>query len=158
MSLRVYQYVCAIIRRAGIALLLGIAAAPCGYSDRAGRILEDAPDVDLLALVIWNEARGEPAAAKVLIAETVLERVRDERWPDTIEGVLTQAGQFQNFNVSAQPSPWAKGWKECVRAARAALRGGPSAANHFHSIHVRPAWHDPSKVVLRYGGHVFLRL
>jgi N-acetylmuramoyl-L-alanine amidase len=121
-------------------------------------MLKEAKDVDLLALVIWNEARGESDAGKRLVAETVLERVRDPRWPDTIEEVLTQKGQFQRFDLSERPSPRETGWGDCVMAARAAMRSGPWVANHFHSVGVMPPWHDPSKVVLRSGGHVFLRL
>jgi N-acetylmuramoyl-L-alanine amidase len=122
-------------------------------------MIDQAKQVDLLSLAVWHEARGEPREGKSLVAATVLERVRDRRWPDTVEGVLSQGSQFFGLDLSESPHTWAPGWDECVDAAWEALRSAsPAPANHFHATYVTPDWHDPAKVVKRSGGHVFLRL
>ena len=122
-------------------------------------MVDQARDVDLLALVVWHEARGEPHHAKVLVASTVLERVRDPRWPDTVIEVVTQQAQYSGFKISNRPSTSSPAWSKCVEAAREAIRlVQPRAANHFHSVRVMPHWHDPKKVIARAGGHIFLRL
>lgn len=122
-------------------------------------MIDQAKQIDLLSLAVWHEARGETAEGKSLVASTVLERVRDRRWPNTVEGVLSQSEQFFGFDFSRMPHGDAAGWAECVEAAWQAFRtGAPAPANHFHAANVRPHWHDPKKVVRRVGGHVFLRL
>jgi N-acetylmuramoyl-L-alanine amidase len=145
-------------RLAAIALFF-VAVAPTAPSEPNPKMVDHANDVELLARVVWHEARGEPRRAKVLVAQTVLERVRDPRWPDTVAEVITQGSQYSNFDINHRPSPWAPGWRECVEAAREAIRLlQPRAANHFHAVTVMPHWHDPKKVIARAGGHIFLRL
>ena len=52
------------------------------------------PDRDLLAALIHAEARGESFEGQVAVATVVLNRVADPRWPDTVEAVVLQPGQF----------------------------------------------------------------
>ena len=65
---------------------------------------EDADSLELLALVCMAEAEGEvdrsaadPYLGWRLVIDTVLNRVDDERFPDTIEGVVYQRGQFTSM-------------------------------------------------------------
>lgn len=59
-----------------------------------------------LAMTIYYEARGEPLAGQYAVADVVLNRVEDERFPDTICDVIKQKNQFhwkkvlpgENFN------------------------------------------------------------
>lgn len=44
-----------------------------------------------------NRSTNGDLSGRVLIAETILNRVNDDRFPDTITGVLTQSGQFSTI-------------------------------------------------------------
>ncbi|WP_042401490.1 cell wall hydrolase [Geomicrobium sp. JCM 19037] len=45
-------------------------------------------ELDLLARLIHSEAQGEPYAGKVAVGTVVLNRVADDRYPDTIRDVI----------------------------------------------------------------------
>ncbi|MCB1020510.1 MAG: cell wall hydrolase [Bryobacterales bacterium] len=148
-----------LVRTLVLATVLSSGAAHFALSSPGGEMLNQARSIDLLSLAVWHEARGESAEGKRLVASAILERVRDERWPDTVEGVLAQSSQFFGLDFSRKPEDGAADWAECMDAAWQALTTRPSvAANHFHAVGVHPSWHDPTKVVKRVGGHVFLRL
>jgi N-acetylmuramoyl-L-alanine amidase len=54
-------------------------------------------DVELLALVTVAEAEGESEYGKRLVIDTVLNRVDDPRFPNTIQGVVYQKNQFTSM-------------------------------------------------------------
>ena len=54
-------------------------------------------DEDILAGVIMGEARGEDALQKLYVGSVVLNRVTDPRFPNTINGVVTQPGQYASI-------------------------------------------------------------
>ena len=68
----------------------------------SGRGENDGPytqqDVEAVAQVVYGEARGCSPDEQRLVAWTVLQRLDDPRWPDSITGVVTQSGQFQGYN------------------------------------------------------------
>src|SRR3990167_6221259 len=92
-----------------------------------------------LSLVVWRESRGESTLGKLLVAQTIENRVRDPRWPDTYVGVITQPWQFSAFNRNDPnallfPAEHDAAWPACVAAADVVLLG-PLAltnANHYH--------------------------
>ncbi|WP_102347142.1 stalk domain-containing protein [Bacillus sp. Marseille-P3661] len=51
-------------------------------------------ELELLAKLIQAEAEGESFKAQVAIGNVILNRVADPRFPNTIEEVILQAGQF----------------------------------------------------------------
>ena len=51
-------------------------------------------DLNLLARVIYGEARGEPYTGQVAVGAVVLNRVRSSSFPNTISGVVYQSGAF----------------------------------------------------------------
>jgi hypothetical protein len=53
-------------------------------------------DLELLALVIYQEAGGDMCSdeTRQMVGEVVLNRVKDKRYPCTIEGVITQPYQY----------------------------------------------------------------
>ena len=44
-----------------------------------------------------NRSTDGDLSGRILIAETILNRVNDDRFPDTVTGVLTQSGQFSTI-------------------------------------------------------------
>ena len=53
-------------------------------------------DIDLIARVVWKEARGEDHIGKKLIADEVLNRYYSEDFPNTIEGIVID---LDNLNI-----------------------------------------------------------
>lgn len=118
-----------------------------------------------LALAIWREARGEPLLGKLLVAQTIENRVQDRRWPETYIGVITQRLQFSAFNqndpnVVTYPSEIDPMWEDCVAAADFVLNAPTklTTANHYHATYVTPRWADRTKETNRVGNHIFYTL
>lgn len=61
----------------------------------------DERDLELLACVIYNEAGGDDNCdeCRRRVADVVLNRVADERFPNTIEEVLLQPNQYGSFST-----------------------------------------------------------
>lgn len=57
-------------------------------------LLENREDITLLAKLIEAEAGGEPFIGQVAVGSVILNRVEDDRFPNTIESVVNQDGQF----------------------------------------------------------------
>jgi len=77
-------------------------------------------NVWLLASLINGEARGESYTGQVAVGAVVLNRVRHASFPNTISGVIYQAGQFDavaDGQINLTPS------SSCLNAARDAMNG-----------------------------------
>ncbi len=57
-------------------------------------------DVAEVAKMLWGEARGCTRDNQIKCAWVVCNRVDDERFPDTIQGVLEQPNQFHGYSES----------------------------------------------------------
>lgn len=77
-------------------------------------------DHRLLSKLVYAEARGESYKGQVAVAAVVLNRVASASFPNTISGVIYQAGAFScvsNGSINNTPDATA------IRAARDALNG-----------------------------------
>ena len=90
-------------------------------------------DLDLLATIIYCEARGEDYAGKVAVGAVVLNRVRSSRFPNSISEVIYSPGQFSpvlsgNFDkVLAAKSVN----QECYQAAQEAMDGATTVGTYL---------------------------
>jgi len=58
----------------------------------------DPADAEIMARCMWGECRGaQSTQEKAAVAWCILNRVDDERWPDTIKEVITQPTQFTGY-------------------------------------------------------------
>lgn len=61
--------------------------------------IPDEAEVEMLARVLWGEARGVPSdMEKAAVVWCVLNRVDAAGWPDTVAGVITQKHQFAGYS------------------------------------------------------------
>lgn len=77
-------------------------------------------NVNLLAHLIYGEARGEPYTGQVAVAAVVLNRVKSPSFPNSIAGVIYQAGAFDavaDGQINLTPNQTA------INAATDALNG-----------------------------------
>ncbi len=115
---------------------------------------------DLLALarVIHGEARGENFRGMVAVGAVILNRVEDERFPDNIQEVIGDEGQFSSL-MDGQANLYPD--ENSMNAARAALLGyDPSRDSLFFynpEVATNLAWISNRPIVKRIGAHVFAR-
>lgn len=70
---------------------------------RYGEITED--ERELIARVIYLEARGEPAEGQQAVAEVILNRVAADNFPGSVEDVIYQEGQFSTASAIPEAAP-----------------------------------------------------
>ncbi len=112
-------------------------------------------DVAALARIIYWEARGESEQGRLAVANVVLNRVRDEKWPDTIEKVIAQKNQFTPYNNSRYFTVNVP--EEFYNIARRALEGEEAVPDDYVYFSTGKAWRY-AKDFIKIGNHYFGRI
>lgn len=114
-------------------------------------------NVNLLARVVYGEARGEPYTGQVAVAAVVLNRVKSSKFPNTISGVVYQSGAFDavaDGQINMTPDTTAK------KAAQDALNGwDPSygAIYYFNPSTATNKWIWSRPITVTIGKHRFCK-
>lgn len=114
-------------------------------------------DTNLLAHIIYGEARGEPFIGQIAVGAVIINRTRDERFPKTIAGVIYQPGAFDAVNdgqINLEPD------SNAYRAARFALNGWDptyGCVYYFNPATATSSWIWSRPIALRIGGHDFAK-
>ncbi len=80
------------------------------YENRWGITLAE-EEVDLLAKILWVEARGESEEGQKAVVEVIFNRMLSEDYPDTLEEVLSQkvpTVQFASWKLRKTATPTEK--------------------------------------------------
>ena len=80
-------------------------------------------DIQLMARAINGEARGEPYEGQVAVGAVILNRVKSSQFPNSISGVIYQAGAFTAVSDGQINSPISEN-STVYKAARDAINGG----------------------------------
>lgn len=130
------------------------------------------PDLDTaiqcLTTAVYYEAAGEPIAGQRGVAQVVLNRLRNPRYPKTICGVIYQGAERSTgcqFSFACDGSlrrvPNPSAWATAKAAAISVLNGMSSfevgQATHYHTMAVFPAWAPQLAKIGIIGHHVFYR-
>ncbi|SEP83375.1 Cell Wall Hydrolase [Devosia sp. YR412] len=122
-----------------------------------------------LATAVYFEARGESYRGQVAVAQVVLNRVKDHRYPDTICGVVFQNQSRRNscqFSFACDGIPEvindSKSWAQAQDIAQRFTAGElylteVADATHYHATYVSPAWAPRMTKVTQIGLHVFYK-
>lgn len=116
-----------------------------------------------LAGAIYFEARGEPLAGQLAVAEVIVNRAASGRFPASYCGVVTQRSQFsfvKGGRIPAAPtgSPVYQRAKAIAQIAHRNLWSSDAKdALYFHARHVSPAWSGRKQAAARIHNHVFYR-
>ena len=125
-------------------------------------------DLSCLTRAIYYEASGEPRAGKIAVANVVMNRLKDPRYPKTLCEVVYQRAvvngiliyQFSWAAVKELFVPNNKVWQESQDIALQVLTEGQpddiikrSNAMYFHSTDVSPGWR--LRKVSQIGRHIF---
>ena len=79
---------------------------PVKEASRYSGIELTAEERQLLARVVWVEARGESAEGQQAVAEVVLNRMAAAGFPDTLSGVIYAEGQFRSVPYLEDAEPY----------------------------------------------------
>jgi N-acetylmuramoyl-L-alanine amidase len=122
-------------------------------SDETAKLTNN--EKNLLARLVHAEAKGEPFAGKVAVADVVLNRVEDKQFPDSVESVIYEKNAFQPVqNGSIQK----KADKESRKAVEEALKNGKENEELLYFYNPDTAtsdWIFSRKVVKEIGSHAF---
>jgi spore germination cell wall hydrolase CwlJ-like protein len=136
---------------------------------------DEFPEHYCLAQNIYYEARGSSLADRAGVANVVMNRVNDRRYPATICEVVRQGEQDANGNMvrhRCQFSWYCDGrsdvptdeerWVEAQMLAWYMIedgkyRGLTEGATHYHATYVNPRWARDLQLVGRIGEHIFYR-
>ena len=112
-------------------------------------------DLYLLSCCIYGEARGESYTGKVAVAAVILNRVKSSSFPNSISGVIYQAGAFTcvsdgQINLGTND--------ECTRAAQDAMNGWDptgGAIYYFNPATATSKWIWSRPQLITIGKHIF---
>jgi spore germination cell wall hydrolase CwlJ-like protein len=115
-----------------------------------------------LSMNIYFEARGEPIAGQVAVAQVTMNRVASPKYPDTVCEVVYQHKQFSWYWDGKSDIPLnEKAWERAQMVAKGVLAGSGHSdlmgANitHYHAARIRPYWAPTMQLVAQIDDHIF---
>jgi len=117
-------------------------------------------ELNCLAVGVYYEAKSEPLAGQLAVADVIINRTKSGRFPKSICSVITQRGQFSFVRSGKLPTPPANAqWRKALAVAKVAHNDqwdSPAGdALYFHARYVKPSWGRAR--VATVGNHVFYR-
>jgi|GEM_PF-3337758 len=128
-------------------------------------------ELTCLTQAIYYEARSETYAGRLGVAEVVLNRVSDRRYPNSVCAVVFQGPQDVSKKGGCQFSftcdgalataPTGKAWNDAGRVAAQAMLGFgrdlTQDALNYHADYVVPKWASKMRRTVQIGRHIFYR-
>ena len=129
-----------------------------------------------MAANIYHEAKNQPMTGQIAVAQVVMNRVNDNRYPDNVCDVVKQGLTYKNGKVvlgKCQFSWYCDGkkddvdkksekWRNSLRYASMVITNRitldvTEGATHYHATYVRPAWARTKTKTVRINRHIFYR-
>jgi N-acetylmuramoyl-L-alanine amidase len=121
-----------------------------------------------LALNIYHEARSEPLVGQVAVANVVMNRVRDERFPNTVCKVVKQRKSKTKCQFSwycdgkSDKAHNKQAYKIAVTLAEHVINGKEledytDGALFYHADYVVPYWTKHFDKTKKIGTHIFYK-
>jgi spore germination cell wall hydrolase CwlJ-like protein len=129
-----------------------------------------------LATAIYFEARGELTAGQIAVANVVMNRTADPRYPDTVCGVVKQGQTHKwaptvpirnrchfSFYCDGKPElienqpAYDKALAIANRVINGELLDITDGATHYHATRILPDWADSKTQTVTINNHVFYR-
>ena len=126
-------------------------------SSNSSGTTSNSSNVNLLAHLIYGEARGEPYIGQVAVGAVIMNRVKSSSFPNTISGVIYQKGAFDAVSdgqINMSPDSTAK------KAAQDAINGwDPSygAIYYFNPSTATNKWIWSRPLTVTIGKHRFCK-
>ena len=129
-----------------------------------------------LALNVYHEAKNQSLSGQIAVAEVVMNRVADSRYPNNVCDVVKQGLTYRwnpGFPIrnKCQFSWYCDGksdvakekdaWEEALSVAKGVYHGYLDAylegATHHHAHYVNPSWAETKTYITRIDDHIFYR-
>ena len=130
-----------------------------------------------MAANIYHESKFQSMVGQLAVAQVVMNRVADSRFPDTVCEVVKQAVTHKGTNKPIlfrcsfswycdgkkdEPDYDSHAWFLAQDYARIVLSGKivldvTQGATHYHATYVRPSWAKTKKRTTRIDRHIFYR-
>ncbi|WP_084417896.1 cell wall hydrolase [Henriciella litoralis] len=121
-----------------------------------------------LAEAVYYEARSESKPGQIAVAEVIMNRVRDHRYPNSACGVVYQGAtrttgcQFTfTCDGALSRAPRGKRWEDAKTIAAHVFldldEPRTDGATHYHATYVNPVWNSGLVRTSKIGTHVFYR-
>lgn len=120
-----------------------------------------------LARAIYFEARSEPRAGQIAVANVIMNRKSNRYYPNSVCGVVNQGSNrrtgcqfsFTCDGLSDVPRQ-NKSWRNSLAIASLVLKGKLRnrrlrRVTHYHANYVKPKWARTLRRVARIGRHIF---
>ena len=165
-----------------LAVSLALPSSASTFKDHIGPMIEyESFEMQCLAMNIYHEARSENLAGKYAVADVVLNRVRDDRYPNSICGVVYQGKHKPSWKDPDKLVPirnacqfsWycdgksddamdGDAWADALYISYQIInnnkyRGITEGATHYHTNWVDPYWAPTLQQVGTIGSHIFYR-
>ena len=119
-----------------------------------------------LAVAVFFEARGEPTTGQYAVAEVIMNRVEDDRYPDTVCGVVFEDSQFsftEHYSILSRASNSSKAAVLADAAQKAKTVASDVldgyrigiTSTHYHTVSVDPFWAEHFELDGMIGNHLF---
>ena len=146
-----------------------------------GDSFEMTRDTYCMALNIYHESRSENLAGKFAVADVVINRVNDRRYPDSVCGVIYDAELKPSWKDPTKEVPvrnrcqfsWycdgklddpteTDAWNESILVAHQSIYEGrmlglTEGATHYHTTSIEPYWASSLNQIGTIGSHIFYR-
>jgi N-acetylmuramoyl-L-alanine amidase len=112
-------------------------------------------ELDILAKVIYSEARGEPYKGQVAVGAVVMNRLKSKQFPDTLYDIVFQPGAFTAVDDGQY---WLTPNSSAYRAAQEAVRGwDPTGGSlyYFNPVTATSKWIWTLPQNVKIGNHIF---
>lgn len=112
-------------------------------------------DINLLARLIYGEARGESYVGQVAVGAVVMNRIKSASFPNTMSGVIYQSYAFtavDDGQINLSPNATAR------KAAQDAMNGWDptyGALYYYNPATATSSWIFSRKTTVTIGNHVF---
>ena len=130
-----------------------------------------------MAFNIYYEANNQSMLGQLAVGQVVMNRVADDRFPDTVCEVVKEAVTYKNTDKPVlhkcqfswycdgkkdEPNYNSKSWSNALKYAVVVLGGDitldfTDGATHYHATYVRPAWAKTKTRTTRIDRHIFYR-
>lgn len=113
---------------------------------------------DMLMKIAMAEAGGEDLTGKALVMNVVVNRIRDREFPDTVEGVIFQPGQFSPISDGRYYDMVPD--EDCHKALYMVVNGWDESqgATYFRTNVSGETWHSEAlQKLFTHGNHTFFK-
>ena len=130
-----------------------------------------------MAVNLYHEAGNQSMIGQMAVGQVVLNRVADDRFPNTVCEVVKQAVTYKNSNKPVrwkcqftwycdgkkdEPNFESRTWRLALDHAsilitKRIVLAITEGATHYHATYVRPAWAKTKTRTTRIDRHIFYR-